>query len=84
MTSIEPELWVEPTSAAVAFYQSAFGATVIHQVGDGDESSPHHRGTARLAPVTRALVRRAERPCEHLQHSRGVWSLAESSTSVTS
>jgi PhnB protein len=37
MTSIQPELWVEPTSAAVAFYQSAFGATVIHQVGDGDD-----------------------------------------------
>lgn len=37
MTSIQPELWVEPTSEAVAFYQSAFGATVIHQVGDGDD-----------------------------------------------
>lgn len=36
-TSIQPELWVEPTSAAIAFYQAAFGATVIHRVGEGDD-----------------------------------------------
>ena len=36
-TSIQPELWVEPTSAAAAFCQAAFGATVIHQVGDGED-----------------------------------------------
>jgi predicted enzyme related to lactoylglutathione lyase len=36
-TSIQPELWVEPTSAATAFYQAAFGATVIHRVGAGDD-----------------------------------------------
>jgi PhnB protein len=35
--SIQPELWVERASAAVAFYQAAFGATVMHQVGDGDD-----------------------------------------------
>src|SRR5262245_41423686 len=37
MTSIQPELWVELPSAAVAFYEAAFGATVLHRVGDGDD-----------------------------------------------
>jgi PhnB protein len=35
--SIQPELWVERASAAVAFYQAAFGATVMYQVGEGDD-----------------------------------------------
>jgi PhnB protein len=35
--SIQPELWVERAGAAVAFYQAAFGATVTHQVGHGDD-----------------------------------------------
>ena len=35
--SIEPELWVERASDAVAFYVKAFGATVVHRVGDGDD-----------------------------------------------
>jgi PhnB protein len=37
MTSIQPELWVDRASQAVAFYADAFGATVLHCVGDGDE-----------------------------------------------
>jgi PhnB protein len=37
MTSIQPELWVETPREAVAFYQAAFGAAILHQVGDGDE-----------------------------------------------
>ena len=37
MTAIQPQLWVEPAGAAVAFYAAAFGATVLHQVGDGDD-----------------------------------------------
>jgi PhnB protein len=37
MTSIQPELWVDHAAQAVAFYQAAFGATVLHQVGDGDD-----------------------------------------------
>jgi PhnB protein len=37
MTSIQPELWVDRAGAAVAFYQAAFGATIMHQVGDGDD-----------------------------------------------
>jgi PhnB protein len=36
-SSIQPELWVENPREAVAFYEAAFGATVIHRVGDGDE-----------------------------------------------
>jgi PhnB protein len=37
MTSIQPELWVDAPSEALSFYQAAFGATVVHRVGDGDE-----------------------------------------------
>lgn len=37
MTDIQPELWIERVAAAVAFYEAAFGATVLHQVGEGDE-----------------------------------------------
>ena len=36
-TSIEPELWVERASAAVAFYEAALGATTLLRVGDGDD-----------------------------------------------
>src|SRR5438876_6818154 len=37
MTSIQPELWVETPREAVAFYEAAFGATVLHRVGDGED-----------------------------------------------
>ncbi len=37
MTSIQPELWVDRGAEAVAFYQAAFGATVLHRVGDGED-----------------------------------------------
>jgi PhnB protein len=37
VTSIQPELWVDAPSEAVAFYQAAFGATVLHRVGEGDD-----------------------------------------------
>jgi PhnB protein len=37
MTSIQPELWVERPSEAVAFYAAAFGATVLHRVGEADD-----------------------------------------------
>jgi PhnB protein len=37
MTSIQPELWVDSPNAALAFYEAAFGATVLHRVGDGDD-----------------------------------------------
>lgn len=37
MTSIQPQLWVDEGAAAVAFYQEAFGAKILHQVGQGDD-----------------------------------------------
>ena len=37
MTSIQPELWVENPGEAVAFYEAAFGASVLHRVGGGDD-----------------------------------------------
>jgi len=37
MTSIEPELWVDHPADAVAFYERAFGASVLHRVGEDDD-----------------------------------------------
>ena len=37
MTGIQPELWVDRPTAAVTFYGAAFGARVLHQVGEGDD-----------------------------------------------
>jgi PhnB protein len=37
MSSIQPELWVHAPREAVVFYEAAFGATVLHRVGDGDD-----------------------------------------------
>ena len=37
MMGIQPELWIDRAAAAVAFYQAAFGARVLHQVGEGDD-----------------------------------------------
>ena len=37
MTSIQPELWVRGPREALAFYEAAFGASVVHQVGEGDD-----------------------------------------------
>jgi len=37
MTGIQPELWIDRAAAAVAFYEAAFGARVLHRVGEGDE-----------------------------------------------
>jgi PhnB protein len=37
MSSIQPELWVDTPREAVAFYEAAFGAAVLHRVGDGDD-----------------------------------------------
>jgi Luciferase-like monooxygenase len=34
---IQPELWVDNPSEAVAFYQAAFGVTVLHRVGHEDD-----------------------------------------------
>jgi PhnB protein len=37
MTSIQPELWVEHPDRALEFYRDAFGARILHRVGDGDD-----------------------------------------------
>ena len=37
MPSIQPELWVDAPQRAVSFYEAAFGATVLHRVGEGDD-----------------------------------------------
>jgi PhnB protein len=37
MTSVEPELWVSDPAAAIDFYVRAFGASVLHRVGHGDQ-----------------------------------------------
>ena len=37
VTSIQPELWVDHGMAALAFYESAFNARVLHCVGEGDD-----------------------------------------------
>jgi PhnB protein len=37
MTSIQPELWVDTPGEALSFYEAAFGATVLHRVGDRDD-----------------------------------------------
>ena len=37
MTSIQPELWVENPRDAVAFYERALGAAVLHLVGEDQD-----------------------------------------------
>jgi hypothetical protein len=37
VTSIQPELWVDRGAAALAFNESAFGARVLHRVGEADD-----------------------------------------------
>lgn len=37
MTGVQPQLWVDRGASAVAFYRAAFGATVLHQVGEAED-----------------------------------------------
>jgi PhnB protein len=37
MTDIQPELWVDDPREALEYYGAAFGATVLHLVGEGDD-----------------------------------------------
>jgi PhnB protein len=37
MTSIQPQLWVDRPGEALLFYAAAFGATVVHCVGEKDD-----------------------------------------------
>ncbi len=34
---MQPEIWVERPGPAVEFYERAFGARVLHRVGDGED-----------------------------------------------
>jgi PhnB protein len=38
VSDIQPELWVKRPTEAIAFYQAAFGAVVMHRVGDGEHA----------------------------------------------
>jgi predicted enzyme related to lactoylglutathione lyase len=48
VTRIEPELWVDGAGEAVAFYEAAFGATVVHRVGEGDDIVAQPGGVVRV------------------------------------
>lgn len=37
MTFIQPEIWVDRGEAALAFYVAAFGARVLHRVGEDED-----------------------------------------------
>lgn len=37
MTTVEPQLWIERAGEAVDFYVEAFGAEVVHRVGEGED-----------------------------------------------
>ncbi len=41
MSDIQPELWVERPADAIAFYQAAFDAVVVHRVGDDEDTVAH-------------------------------------------
>ena len=64
MTSIQPELWVESPRRALAFYEAAFGATVVHCVGEGDDIVAQLRvGSAEfwVAPTSTEMKRLSPR-----------------------
>jgi PhnB protein len=37
VSRIQPQLWADRPREAIAFYQAAFAATVVHQVGEGED-----------------------------------------------
>ena len=41
MTDIQPELCIDHAGAAITFYEAAFGARVLHRVGEGDDIVVH-------------------------------------------
>ena len=67
MTSIQPELWVDRGAEAVAFYQAAFSATVLHRVGDGQE---HRRPAGHRRRRILGLHGRLNRPAHPPQGDR--------------
>jgi PhnB protein len=59
-TSIQPELWVDRPGEAIGFYTAAFGATVLHRVGEGDDIVVQlgvGEAAFWVAPVSAALKR---------------------------
>jgi hypothetical protein len=70
MTGIQPELWIDRAGAAVAFYGAAFGARVLHRVGEGDEiGAAGHRRRCLLGFLWRAR-RAAVQPEGDRRHDR--------------
>jgi hypothetical protein len=57
VTSIQPELWVETRVTAVVFYEEAFGATVLHRVGEGDDPSRNSARTTQRSGADEARFR---------------------------
>lgn len=37
MSEFQPQIWVDGAATALAFYETAFGAAVLHQVGQGED-----------------------------------------------
>ena len=62
MTSIQPELRVDRGAEAVTFYQAAFGATVLHRVGDGEDIVAQLAIGAAFCVSTGGLTRPAHPP----------------------
>jgi PhnB protein len=60
VSEIQPELGVSDGRAALAFYRQAFGAEVLHQVGDEEIVAQLQAGGARFwisdGPRTRMLL----------------------------
>jgi PhnB protein len=67
MTSIQPELWVDKPREALAFYETAFGAKVLHVAGDGDDIVAQigiGESAFWVAPVSPAMKRLSPRAIE--------------------
>jgi PhnB protein len=64
MMSIQPELWVDTPEEALAFYEAAFGAMIIHRVGEGEDIVAQLGvGEARfwVAPISSTMKRLSPR-----------------------
>lgn len=64
MTSIQPELWVDTPREALAFYEAAFGATIIHRVGEGEDIVAQlsvGEATFWVAPISSTMKRLSPR-----------------------
>jgi PhnB protein len=76
-TSIHPELWVENAREALTFYAAAFGATVLHLVGDRDDIVAQLGvGDAAfwVAPASSTMKRLSPRAINRATSERCSWS----------